>query len=352
MIEVSNRRLIVLTLAAMLVLALAPAGAVQQYTMTDLGTLGTDSYAYGVNSVGQVVGHSRVGSTDHAYLYTPGVGMVDLFPSGSYSYAFGINDSGQITGFARIGGFYQAYIYSTAAGVTYLGTLGGYYSYAYGINDAGQITGRASATTAIPPVDPAFLYTPGIGMVSVGYLGNNYAEGRGVNSFGHVAGWSYASGSQHAFLYKPSTGMVDLGALLGVGTSQAWGINDAGVVVGVYDNEGFVWQEGIGKIMPFGSNSQARAINNAGQVVGWNGPTSGVHAFTWTSAHGVTDLGTLGGTASTAFAVSSNGLIAGSSKLSDGSVHAALWTPVPEPGSILILASGLIGILFLRRRSS
>ncbi len=78
--------------------------------MRDLGTLGgTSSYAFGINSFGQVVGWSDTRSgVVHAFLYTPGRGMLDLnrlLPRGSeivLSGAAAINDAGQITGGATV----------------------------------------------------------------------------------------------------------------------------------------------------------------------------------------------------------------------------------------------------------
>ena len=348
MIEVWNRRRNAFRLVMALALISMPACAMQQYAMTDLGTLGgPESRACGVNSLGQVVGYSRIGTTSHAFLYTPGAGMVDLTPDSVLSYAYGINDSGQIVGSVSYTGRPgpHAYLYSAGTGMTDLGTLGGDDSYGYGINSAGQVTGYSAMNTGWPVSSPAFLYTPGGGMASLGTLGGSPAAGKAVNSLGHVVGYSYLStGGPHAFLYKPSTGMVDLG----IPGSISWGegINDSGKVVGWGSNGGFVWTQGTGATFPFGWNGKAYAINNAGQVVG--GVT---HAFVWTASSGMLDLGTLGGTYSCANAVSSNGYIAGYSWLSDGSIHATLWTPVPEPGSILTLAGGLSGIFFLRRRS-
>jgi probable HAF family extracellular repeat protein len=76
--------------------------------MTDLGALGRDSEAWAINNSGQVVGSTDNGANyaSHAFLYTPGTGMVDLntvLPNGSgwtLNIATGINDNGQITGWA------------------------------------------------------------------------------------------------------------------------------------------------------------------------------------------------------------------------------------------------------------
>ncbi|MEA2762347.1 MAG: hypothetical protein QOD47_1631, partial [Gemmatimonadaceae bacterium] len=75
-----------------------------------------------------------------------------------------------------------------------------------------------------------------------------------------------------------------------------------------------------------GTDSEAFGINNVGQVVGWAFVPSGVeHAFLWTKASGMRDLGTLGG-CSRALAINDNGLVVGSSYTLAGEKHAFLWT--------------------------
>jgi probable HAF family extracellular repeat protein len=77
-------------------------------TLLDLGTLGSgksnsNSYAYGVNGFGDVVGYSDTGHATQAFLWTGGV-MENLnalvTPGGGWRLdaAYGINDKGQIVG--------------------------------------------------------------------------------------------------------------------------------------------------------------------------------------------------------------------------------------------------------------
>ena len=72
--------------------------------------------------------------------------------------------------------------------------------------------------------------------------------------------------------------------------------------------------------------SQASAINDAGQVVGHTTRAdSASHAALWKSGS-MTDLGTLGGTHSIAVAVNRIGQIAGGSYMAGDSLyHAVLW---------------------------
>jgi probable HAF family extracellular repeat protein len=74
--------------------------------MTDLGNLGQTSFAFAINSKGQVVGASRANDgTIHAFLWEKGGPMIDLnafVPEGStlqqLTDAFNINDRGEILG--------------------------------------------------------------------------------------------------------------------------------------------------------------------------------------------------------------------------------------------------------------
>jgi probable HAF family extracellular repeat protein len=73
--------------------------------MTDLGTLGTQSTAFQINSRHQVVGASRIDDeTVHAFLWEDGGPMLDLndLVAGNSTLqlvvAFNINDHGEITG--------------------------------------------------------------------------------------------------------------------------------------------------------------------------------------------------------------------------------------------------------------
>ncbi len=70
----------------------------------DLGTLGSPfdqrSEAAGINDNGQVAGNSfSLADSPHAFLYTPGTGLVDLGTlGGGWSRAYGINNTGQVAG--------------------------------------------------------------------------------------------------------------------------------------------------------------------------------------------------------------------------------------------------------------
>jgi probable HAF family extracellular repeat protein len=157
-----------------------------------LGTFGgPQSFAYGVNDAGQVVGTAQVpGGAGHAFRYMPGIGKVDLNPANAAaSDAQAINASGQVAGTMVVNGQSHAFRYADGVGVQDLGTGGGLHTLAYAINDKGQVVG--DIRTAVWP---------------------------------------------HAFFYSDETGLVDLNARIDADSgwllTHAYGINSRGEIVG------------------------------------------------------------------------------------------------------------------------
>jgi probable HAF family extracellular repeat protein len=77
-----------------------------------------------------------------------------------------------------------------------------------------------------------------------------------------------------------------------------------------------------------GSRCRVAAISN-GRAVGW-ATTPGdakIHAFTWTEAGGMVDLGTLGGTRAEAGAVDGDRVVGASFTRGNAEIHAFSWTP-------------------------
>jgi len=286
--------------------------------LTDLSLPGTaPSEAFGINETGQVVG-SVNSDGRRAFLWDPSTGTMiiisDPLPPGAEATA--INGRGQVVGFGRIrGGLVDhAFLWNpdvpngTTGTLTDLGTLaGGSGSAAFGVNDRGQVVGCSYTSFCDPANGTAFLWTPDVpngttgSMIELGTLpGGSGSEASGINNGGQVVGASAdADGTAHAFLWTPgapngATGtMTDLGSLPGGSAGRAFGINDRGQVVGcsyisssttfcdLFSADAFLWTPdvqngttgtmiGLGAL-PGGSGSEARGINNAGQVVGGSG---------------------------------------------------------------------------------
>jgi probable HAF family extracellular repeat protein len=130
--------------------------------------------------------------------------------------------------------------------------------------------------------------------------------------------------------------VTDLGTL-GGRTSQGIGVSaDGRMVVGDaetadHQTHAFLYQNGVMSDLGTlgGTGSVAYAVNDAGQVVGYSQTATGAtHAFLY-SGGVMTDLGTLGGANSEAFGINQSGQVAGTADLAgnSGFAHAFLYSP-------------------------
>ena len=126
----------------------------------------------------------------------------------------------------------------------------------------------------------------------------------GINEAGDVVGWSNGLGGTRAFLFTDAAGMVELAQFPGVANpTLARDINDAGVIVGQakIDPAGPIhavrWVAGVpedlGAIEP-PALSEAWAVNSVGDVTGdsyyGGGAFTPIHGFLYTDAGGVADI--------------------------------------------------------------
>jgi probable HAF family extracellular repeat protein len=238
------------------------------YTITDLGP---DTFATGVNNLGQVAGYTSDASFSplHAFLWDNGT-FTDLGTvGGATSQALGINDTGQVVGLSEISPqnhVYHAFLWDSTNGMQDLGTFGGFSSAATAINNSGQMVGYVTNGQAVLWSDGQMIALSPQGATAVPYS---------INNGGQIVGEStQLAGDLHATLWDGNGGVVDLGTIGSDFESYAYGINDAGQVVGqsAPNFRAFLWQDGtLTDLLP-GVNGPAgaTAINNAGQIVGFD----------------------------------------------------------------------------------
>lgn len=208
------------------------------------------------------------------------------------------------------------------------------------ISNNGYVVGRFETdyvTSEDVRIEQAFVWRNGT-FTHIPSLGGQSATATAyaVNSNGDVVGESQISqfGPYHAFLWKSSTNqLIDLGSILGTTESAAFGINDAGQVVGeMGDREfghAFVWSEGAG-VADLGQG-RANAINASGKIAGriWSETQDFrllQQAAVWQNGQ-VTVLPNFGGGTDNdeATDINDNGTVVGGSKHSDGFLHAFIW---------------------------
>ena len=189
-------------------------------------------------------------------------------------------------------------------------------------------------------------------ITDLGTLGGANSSALDVNNDRQVIGNSNlaslepdATGSTlRAYAWSEGTGMTNLGALPGATTNRfarGYSINDAGVIVGEFNNDNsraFVYDPVIGtmagltRLAGDTDNGVAHGINNAGVIVGISSNGTASRATKWTKTGGVyvpADLGSADGLSTTtarAWAVNEAGDAAGVSRNGLGVSQATLWT--------------------------
>lgn len=221
----------------------------------------------------------------------------------------------------------------------------GAHSQAYAVSSNGLIVG--SSADVVNGSGRPVIWKNGV----MRYLtsSDRFGEAKGVNPSGAAVGSGAVPNLAFgATLWKDGK-TIDLGVLPGGDFSQANAINPAGQIAGSSDtsqapggddgtSHAVLWQHGVMTDLGTlgGSGSQAWAINAAGVVVGVSHMPNNLdqHAFLWRNGT-MTDLGTLpGGWASQAYGINARGQVVGSSN-GDAAFHghAVLW----EGGAVIDL---------------
>jgi uncharacterized membrane protein len=254
------------------------------------------TYAAGLNDAGAVVGQ---------YLDAAGIRHGFLFDGGSYatidcpspytaqSYAGAINNLGQIAGFcAAPGGINGVYgttrSFVLTGGVLTLlpdiGSYGGASTFAYALNDSGVVAGWYADSCLCTA--HGFTWTGGT-YATVDAPGSPNTQAYGINNAGDIVGIvqpSFGGGGEHGFiLHAGSFTVIDYPGAIATDFSD---INDAGQIVGQYRTSSqlgsFLLEAGTFSTIdhPDAQFTEALAVNAAGQTAGEFADLSGrVHGF-------------------------------------------------------------------------
>ena len=277
------------------VLATSQPAVAGSYTVTDLGTLGgNESRAYEVNDLAHVAGEAQTTGGDmHAFLWLP-------------EPAYGL-----------------------PAGMTDLGTLGGNHSAAFGVNNEGQVVGRAD--TATPGVYHAFLWDPQNGMQDLGALGGQLSEAYAVNDLGEIVGRAQNADGVFRAFYRWSEGLMEWVPLILPGDQESAGfaIGYGNLHMAGASSSGpshafaFGGEAGLYVLEDLGFGSAAYGLDGLRRVGSITLENSAEHAALWDTL-AFTDLGTLGGVNSRAYAINDFDQIIGGSDTTTGMNHAFL----------------------------
>ncbi len=273
---------------------LATAVSVPHYVFTQANYPGASlTNANGAN-LSQIVGYytTPVGQT-LGYIET-GSSFITAQPAGSCSsYLFAINGNG-----VGAGGFYphgapacgapfaaHGYTYEYATGaITTIDYPGAGSTAAYGINDSGVIVGGFCVQgVAGCPIDltlgssHAFMDDNGV-FTQLDFPGAELTTAFGINNAGAIVGIYTTTAVEHSFIYQNGV-YADLN-YPGANWTIAQGINNAGVVVGYYQDTldrvfGFMYYKGQWAQINArsGGSTAIIGISNHNDLVGtWSGP--------------------------------------------------------------------------------
>ncbi len=316
-------------LAAIPWLAAQHAGAAGRYDVVNLSLPGlTGGTAFtqvtAINDQGQVTGYASGTyngvANSYSFLYANGGYTVLNLGSSGASRVFDINNAGQIVGSIATSTTLTGFVYNNGtttalvSGSTGSGNLG-----AYAINERGEIAGNNGSA--------AFIQTVG-GMVVIPGTTAAYAPA-GINQAGQVVGTLASTGG--GFVYAN-------GVLNAVPTATLYAINNSGTSVGSTNSptlpQALTYSNGVVTSLALGQiKSAAKAINDAGQIVGYSYNTTNTasHANLWAGgvSYDLSVFAPAGSTWTDAVGINATGQIIGTSVVA-GKTQSFLLTLQPD----------------------
>ncbi len=194
------------------------------YTSFMVSSLGSPTWADGINNAGQVVGYY---SDDFQHLVSTGFDGVNLstvtqsdgstrvigtpqtvlqYPGATSTFPLGINNSGQVVGYDQIGATYHGFLYNNGAWSNLDDPAAANGTFAEDINDSGMIVGYYVDANGAPH---GFEFNMGAASwTTIDYPGASQTFLNGINDTGQIVG-TYIDGSgRHALEVTPNVGPV------------------------------------------------------------------------------------------------------------------------------------------------
>lgn len=290
-----------LPLLAALLATLPAQAQAQRVSVTAIpGGAGLDVLGGGVNNRGQVVGRisDPVDGASQAFVWSEAAGLQALGTlGGSTGWASAINDRGQIVGLSSRAGSTAllGFIAQPGGALQALPMLGS----VAGINSAGQVLAMD-----MPPKD-AYLYANGLAR-RVLTSADDSLRVSSLSDAGHIAGTMrfIAGGAIEPFIRDATSGISTrlFGGQPSVSSWREPSLSpDGRAAVGALildkatsNPQAYLWQDGVLSLLPGGTLSSAKAVNDTGIVAGWVQQGMESHATLWLNGRAL-DLHALAG---------------------------------------------------------
>ncbi|MFO0749416.1 MAG: HYR domain-containing protein [Myxococcota bacterium] len=251
---------------------------------------------------------------------------------GKSSRATAVNALGTAVGHAlTAAGETHAFVWTQADGMRDITPGEGVGGDALGVNDAGLVLGLRT----VNGVSKVFAWKPGpgAGTLTELFLARGVASAElafGPTAAGRIAG-NGPNGT--AFYSAAGASAVAITGVTGTKDVTVKALSDSGVVVGQLttasdEHHAFRWSQagGLVDLGTAGAESDAVAVNTAGDVAGSASIGGHRHAVVFHGDGSVEDLGTLGGDDSYALAENDAGAVLGQSTRADGVSRTFIWT--------------------------